>query len=379
MKFLHLSDLHIGKRLNEFSLLDDQKEILDEILEIIKIEKPDGVILAGDIYDKSMPSTGAVDLFDDFLVALSKLDNKVFIISGNHDSPERLSFGGRIMENSGVYISPVYSGNATKVTLNDENGELNVYLLPFIKPINIRQIFEGEECSSYEDAVKIAISKMNIDTSKRNILVAHQFVTGAETSESEEMIIGGQENVSASVFEDFDYVALGHIHKPQFVGSKGSIRYAGTPLKYSFSEASHTKSITRVEINKKGELTVSEIPLKLPRDMVEIKGDYDTIMSQNFYKNYNVDRDYFHITLTDEKEILDVIAKLRTRYTNIMKVDFDNSITRSGLNLSVDLEIEKKAPFDVISEFFKKQTDKEISEEQEKIAKGLIEEIWKEE
>ena len=236
MRFIHLSDLHIGKRVNEFPMLEDQEFILTKILNIIDEQKPDGVIIAGDVYDKSVPSAEAVELFDDFLVRLSKRDMKVFVISGNHDSAERIAFGGRLMDKSGIYMSPVYNGKIEPVALSDEFGDVNIYMLPFVKPSNVRRFFPESEITSYTDAVKVAIDSMNIDTAKRNILITHQFVTGATRTESEDVSVGGTDNVDVSVFDSFDYVALGHIHRSQKCGSE-YIRYSGTPLKYSFSEA----------------------------------------------------------------------------------------------------------------------------------------------
>ena len=230
MKFLHLSDLHLGKRVNEFSMLEDQEFILKKILNIIDEQKPDAVIIAGDVYDKSVPSAEAVELFDDFLVRLSRRNLSVFVISGNHDSPERIAFGGRLMDKSGIYMSPVYGGKVEPITLTDRQGEINVYMLPFVKPSQVRRFFPDREILSYTDAVRIAVEEMNIDTSKRNLLITHQFVTGANRTESEEVSVGGSDNVDASVFADFDYVALGHIHRAQKCGGE-YIRYSGTPLK----------------------------------------------------------------------------------------------------------------------------------------------------
>ena len=240
MKFIHLSDLHLGKRVNEFSMLEDQQYILTEILHIIDTEKPDGVLIAGDVYDKSVPSAEAVALLDDFLVRMSKRSLRIFLISGNHDSPERMAFGGRLMESSGVYLAPVYDGKVTPITLIDEYGPVKVYLLPFVKPAHVRRCFPEQEISTYTDALCVAIEAMNVDPVERNVLVTHQFVTGATRCDSEELSVGGTDNVDVSVFESFDYVALGHIHGPQQV-SRETVRYCGTPLKYSFSEAGHEK------------------------------------------------------------------------------------------------------------------------------------------
>ena len=220
MKLLHTSDLHLGKRVYEYSMLEDQEYILKRIINIVDEEKPDGVIIAGDVYDKSVPSAEAVQLFDDFLVQLAKRGTEVFVISGNHDSPERIAFGGRLMNGSGIHMSPVYNGDVTPITLGDEYGQVNIFMLPFIKPAQVRRFFE-EEIVSYTDAVRAAIGGMKINAGERNVLITHQFVTGAARSESEEISVGGTDNVDGSVFAPFDYVALGHIHSPRSLGRRG--------------------------------------------------------------------------------------------------------------------------------------------------------------
>lgn len=269
MKFMHLSDLHLGKRVNEYSMLEDQEYILKKIIGIADSEACDAVLIAGDIYDKSVPSAEAVQLFDDFLVQLAKRKLQVFVISGNHDSPERIAFGSRIMDAEGIHISPVYNGDIKPVTLKDEFGIINIYMLPFIKPANVRRYCD-EEINSYTDALKYVISKMNVNTTQRNILITHQFVTGSVRSDSEEISVGGSDNVDAYVFEPFDYTALGHIHSPQKCGSE-KIRYCGTPLKYSFSEAKDKKSVTIAELLEKGKLNIRTVELIPQHDLVEIR------------------------------------------------------------------------------------------------------------
>ena len=271
MKFIHISDLHLGKRVNEFSMLEDQEFILTKIINIIDEQRPDGIFIAGDVYDKSVPSAEAVELFDDFLFRLSTRNLKVFVISGNHDSAERIAFGGRLMDKSGIYMSPVYNGEVKPITLTDAFGEIKVYMLPFIKPSNVKRFFPEKEINSYNDAVKTVVDAMDKDESKRNILITHQFVTGAVRTESEDISVGGTDNVDASVFGGFDYVALGHIHRSQKCGGGEYIRYSGTPLKYSFSEANDKKSVTIVELNSKGDISLDFIELTPMRDMVEIR------------------------------------------------------------------------------------------------------------
>jgi DNA repair protein SbcD/Mre11 len=379
MKLIHLSDLHLGKRVNEYPMIEEQEYILKKIINIVADEKPDGVIIAGDVYDKSVPSAEAVQLFDDFLVRLAKRNLKVFVISGNHDSPERIAFGSRLMDASGVYLSPVYNGKFESVTLKDGYGEVNVYMLPFIKPAHVRAFCENEEeISSYTDAIKYAVSQMNINPEHRNVLVTHQFVTGSRRSESEEVSVGGTDNVDASAFEGFDYVALGHIHSPQNCTSK-KIRYCGTPLKYSFSEAKDEKSVTVVELFEKGRLEIKTVPLVPLHNLVEIKGTYNEIMLKSFYENTPWQEDYTHITLTDEDDIPDTIGKLRTVYHRLMKLDYDNRRTRTNAEISGATDVENKSPFELFSDFYELQNNQPMSDEQSEFMTKLIEKIWEEE
>lgn len=372
MKLIHLSDLHIGKRVNEFSMLEDQEYILTKIINIIDDEKPDAILIAGDVYDKSVPSGEAVQVFDDFLVRLAKRNLQTFVISGNHDSPERLAFGGRLMDISGIHMSPVYNGKVEPISLEDESGKVNFYMLPFIKPVHVRRFFEEENIESYTDAVRVAVDNMNVNDAERNVIITHQFVTGAERSESEEVSVGGSDNVDASVFEKFDYVALGHIHGPQNIGSE-KIRYCGTPLKYSFSEANHKKSVTVVNLGEKGELEIDEIPLEPKRDMREIKGKYDEIMMNgNQEKSY----DYVHIILTDEEDIPNAMGKLRLVYPNLMKLDYDNTRTRSIEKITSAEKTETRSPLELFCELYEKVNGQPMNEEQLEFSKELAESIW---
>lgn len=377
MKFIHLSDLHLGKRVNEYSMLEDQEYILTKIINVVDEEKPDGVLIAGDVYDKSVPSAETVSLFDDFLTRLAKRNLQVFIISGNHDSPERMSFGSRLMDQSGIHISQVYNGKVTPFAISDEHGNVNVYMLPFIKPVHVRRFFE-EEIETYTDAIRVAVAEMNIDQSGRNILITHQFVTGALRSESEDLSVGGSDNVDVSVFDGFDYVALGHIHTPQNCTSE-RVRYCGTPLKYSFSEVKDKKSVTIVELANKGNLTIRTVPLDPMRDMVEIKGKYDDIMLKSFYENTTYQEDYVHITLTDEEDIVDAIGKLRTVYHNLMKLDYDNRRTRSAAQVDGAVDVETKTPIELFSDFYELQNNQPMSDEQKAFVEDLIEQVWEDE
>ncbi len=375
MKFIHLSDLHIGKRVNEFSMLLDQEYILKQILDIIDDRKPDGVIIAGDIYDKSVPSAEAVILFDEFLVKLSERDLYVFVISGNHDSPERIAFGGRLMQASRIYMSPVYDGGLKPVTLEDEYGKINIWMLPFVKPAHVRKFNEDKEIASYTDAMKVVIDSLDINAEERNIMITHQFVTGAERSESEEISVGGTDNVDVSVFDAFDYTALGHIHRPQNCKSE-RVRYSGTPLKYSFSEAKDKKSVTVVELKDKGTLNVTTVPLKPLRNMVELRGKYEELIARDYYKGTSYQEDYVRITLTDEEDIPDAIGKLRIVYRNLMKLDYDNLRTRNTNIIDKAEDVQKKSPYEHFSEFYEKQNNQPMSDSQKEIIKNIVSEIW---
>lgn len=377
MKFIHLSDLHLGKRVNEFSMLEDQQYILTEILRIMDTEKPDGVLIAGDVYDKSVPSAEAVALLDDFLVRLSKQSLRVFLISGNHDSPERMAFGGRLMERSGVYLAPVYDGKVSPITLTDECGPVKIYLLPFVKPAHVRRCFPEQEISTYTDALHVAIEAMNVDTAERNVLVTHQFVTGAVRCDSEELSVGGTDNVDSTVFDPFDYVALGHIHGPQQVG-RATVRYCGTPLKYSFSEAGHQKSVTVVELGPKGSVSVRTVPLIPQRDLVELRGTYEELTFRGFYEGTSYREDYVHITLTDEEDIPDAVRKLQIIYPYLMKLDYDNKRTRAGIHLDDAEDLERKLPLELLEEFYEQQNGQPMDEEQRAFAQTLMERIWEE-
>lgn len=396
MKFIHLSDLHLGKRVNEFSMLEDQKHILSKILGIVRDEKPAAVLIAGDVYDKSVPSAEAVSIFDSFLCDLASCVDglQIFLISGNHDSAERLAFGSRLMELSGVHIAPVYDGHPAVYDMSDEFGPLSVYLLPFVKPVNVRSTLSLEEddpedtseISTYTDAMAAAIGAMSVDPTRRNLLVTHQFVTGAERSDSEEVSVGGTDNVDASVFNDFDYVALGHIHGPQNISQPGSpngtdkpclpvIRYCGSPLKYSFSETNHEKSVTVVEMEEKGNVSLRTVPLTPLRDMKEIKGQYNDLMARSYYEGTDLPNSYLHITLTDEMDVPEAMARLRVVYPYLMKLDYDNARTRAAFSQTLDAAPEDRSPLELFSIFFEKQNGSPMSEEQSAYIRSLLEDL----
>lgn len=380
MKLVHLSDLHLGKRVNEFSMIEDQEYILIQIINRIDEIKPDAVIIAGDIYDKSVPSEEAVRLWDDFLSKLAKRKLEVYAISGNHDSAVRFAQNSRIIDQAGIHLSPAYDGKIKHFTIPDEYSEksddVNLYMLPFIKPAVVRSFYPEEDIKDYTDAVRVALEHADgsIDPTKRNILVAHQFVTGAERCESEEITVGGLDNVDASVFDDFDYVALGHIHGPQKV-KRDTIRYSGTPLKYSFSEKDHHKSLTVVTVKEKGQVQIELVPFEPLRDLRQIRGTYEELSDKRNYEGTETS-DYIHAVLTDEEDIPDAISKLRIIYPNLMKLTYDNTRTRENKIIEGATDIERKSPIELFEEFYEKQNNQEMSDEQRELVSGLIEGIW---
>lgn len=369
MKFIHISDLHLGKRIHDFSMIDEQQYIMNEIIKITDEEKPDAVLIAGDIYDKTIPTTDAVELFDEFLVNMSQRAVKTFVISGNHDSAERIAFGGRLMKTSGIYLSPVYSGNITPIVLNDKYGPVNIYMLPFIKPIHVRSIFNDTDIRSYTDAISKILQILDINTDERNILITHQFVTGASRSESEDISVGGTDNVDVNVFDKFDYVALGHIHGAQHI-NRDTVRYCGTPLKYSFSESKHKKSLTIVNMNEKGDIKINERELIPLHDMRELRGDFSDIISQK------KSDDYIHVILTDENDIPDAVSTLRVVYPNIMSLSYDNSRTRTNNNITSIQSVQDIDPTNAFAEFFEMNNGLALNDEQSSYLKNIINEIW---
>ena len=374
MKFLHLADLHLGKRVNGFSMLEDQAHILRQILAILDDEQPDGVLIAGDVYDKSVPTVEAVELLDGFLTELRTRGVPVLLISGNHDSPERLAFGGRVMDSCGIHISPVYDGALAPVTLHDTFGPVHVWLLPFVKPAHVRRWFPDADIESYTDAVAEAVAHMDIDTAARNVLVTHQFVTGGTRSGSEELSVGGTDNVDSGVFAPFDYVALGHLHGAQHIGSE-TIRYAGSPLKYSFSEARQHKSVTVVTLGEKGDVQVRTVPLTPLRDLREIRGSYDELTARSFYEHTTYRSDYLHLILTDEQDVFDAMSRLRTIYPYLMTLDYDNARTRAAGGMSVPAETERRTPLELFEALYQRQNHQPMSEVQREYIAQLMEQI----
>lgn len=376
MKLMHLSDLHLGKRVNEFSMLEDQRYILNEIVQIVINEAVETVLISGDVYDKSVPPGQAVTLFDDFLTRLQELQCTVFFVAGNHDAPERLAFAGRLLEHSRVYLSPVFDGTMTCRTLCDAHGEVDVWLLPFVKPAAVRPFYPDDAIESYQEAVAAVLKRNPPHEGRRSILLAHQFVTGAKTGGSEELSIGGAENIDGALFDAYDYVALGHIHSAQRVGRE-TVRYCGSPLKYSLSEARGAKSVTVVTLREKGSIDIKLCPLTPLHDLRAIRGTYDEVTARPFYEGTATD-DYLHITLTDETEVLDAVGKLRSIYPNIMRVDYDNARTRAGAVMPEVSVQEEAAPLDLFCRFFEWQNEKPLTERQRTLLKDEIEAIWEE-
>ena len=370
MKFAHIADLHIGKRVHDFSMLEDQRYILDQMLGIFEEQRVDGILIAGDVYDKVVPSAEAVQLFDEFITRLAKLKMPVYMISGNHDSAERLSFGAKLFESNDIYISQVYDGKVKKVGLEDEYGLVNVYLLPFLKPATVRHALQRDDIESYEDGVMAALQECEVDASQRNALVAHQFVTGADRCDSEETSVGGLDNVSAEVFDEFDYVALGHIHRPQKMGRE-TLRYSGTPLKYSFSEVEHKKSVTIVELLEKGSVQISTVPLVPLRDMRKVRGTYMKVTAKESYTAENK-MDYLQITLTDEEDVPGALQKLRTIYPNLMRLEYDNKRTRENREVQAVEAQEQKSELELFGEFYELLNNEPMKEEQTEFMENLI-------
>lgn len=377
MKFAHLADLHIGKRLYEYSLVENQKDILNKIVELVKANCVDGVVISGDIYDKSVPPVDAVEIMDDFLSALSSLEIFIIIIGGNHDSVARLSFASKILGKNNVYISPVFNGNVEKIEMTDNFGRINFYLLPYIRPVNVRRAYEDFEGETFTEALKFVMDKINPDTSIRNVLVSHQFVTGAQKSDSEEIYVGGSENVAYTLFDDFDYVALGHLHMPQAVGRE-TVRYAGTPLKYSFSEISHKKSMTIVDIREKGKVEIEVIPLIPAQDLVELKGSLKELINDSVVTS--VERNSFvKITLTDEVLKNDALDVLKQFYPYIVSIGYDNSMTRQNNVVQSRAVSEEQRPEEIVEELFVQQNNRQMNDVERGLIEKLVKKVWERE
>lgn len=374
MKLIHISDLHLGKRFHNYSMIEEQKYILQEILRIIDREAAEAVLIAGDIYDKPVPPAEAVSLFDDFLVELAERDLSVFVISGNHDSPERVAFASRLIAHSGVYLSPVYRGEVEPVVLNDAYGEIAFYLLPFVKPVHVRHYYPEEKIENYSDAMRCAIAHMDIDTGRRNVLIAHQFVAGVSGSGSEELMVGGLDAIEAEVFAVFDYTALGHIHRPQKAGRE-SVYYSGSPMKYSFSEVGQEKLLSVVELKEKGELSIRKVKLVPMRDVSEYRGSYKELIEKGRSTEVETN-DFVKLILTDEQEIPNAFYNLRTIYPNLMQMEYDNKRTQGMRGEYKPEAAEELMPGELFSRFYEQMNNQPLEEGQKQYIDKIIEEIW---
>lgn len=383
MKLMHLSDLHLGRLLYRYSLEEEQAEMLERIRQIAQDEEPDAVLIAGDVYDRGVPPLYAVSLLDDFLQRLLAMDLPVFLISGNHDSAQRLGFLSGALESSGLHISPVYRGAVTPVTLCDADGPVDIWMLPYVKAATVRPWFPEESIENTHDAVACAVRHMAIDPARRNVLLAHQFVAGAKRSGSEEsleftqdVIVGGSDMVDAGMFDSFDYVALGHLHQAQNVGSE-RIRYCGTPIAYSYSEMRTEKSVTMIDLRADRSLTLRTIPLPAPRRLQEVRGTFAEVTDESYLRT--VDRDaYTHVILTDDAPVPDVLARLRQAYPRMTHLDWDNARTRHQEDWSAVEADEKRTPISLFGEFFRQMGGADLSPEQDAYMAQIIREIWEE-
>ena len=366
MKFLHLGDLHLGKSLGDFDLIEDQRYILDQVIDLIDKESVDAVLIAGDVYDKSIPSEAATRLLDSFLIRLSAKKVKTFMISGNHDSDDRLNYGSKLFESNQIFISAIYNGHLDMHTIKDGDTEINVYLLPFVKASQVKHFFPESDIESYEDAVRVILANADIDEGKKNILVAHQFVAG----KSEDPVLGGSEGagtqsvglvekIGYDLFNKFDYVALGHIHSPQRVG-RDEVRYSGSPLKYSLSEVNNEKSVPLISIDKK-EVKIELLPLRPMRDMRHIVGKMEDLLNKS---NVKAPEDFIYATLTDEDMINDAMGIFQQIYPNTVKIDYDNSHTREIEQVDISKIAQNKTFSELIGDFYRLMYNCEISEEE---------------
>lgn len=366
MKFLHLGDLHLGKALGDFDLIYDQEYILNQILNLIDDESVDAVLIAGDVYDKAVPSEAATRLLDSFLSQLAAKDVKTFMISGNHDSDDRLNYGSTLFASNQIYISAIYDGNLDKYIISDEDTDINIYLLPFVKASQVKHFFPESDIESYEDAVRVILENADIDEDEKNILVAHQFVAG----KGEDPALGGSESagtqsvglvekIGYDLFNIFDYVALGHIHSPQRVGRE-EVRYSGSPLKYSLSEVNNDKSVPIITVDKNG-VAIDLVPLRPMRDMRHIVGKMEELLNK---ENVKAPEDFIYATLTDEGIINDAMSIFQQVYPNTVKIDYDNSHTREIEQVDISKIAQNKSFSELIGDFYKLIYNSEISDEE---------------
>lgn len=351
MKFLHLSDLHLGKQMNDVSLLEDQEAMLMyQIVPIAQKEHVDAVLIAGDIYQRSTPQAEAVALFDRFVSELATMGKKVFVISGNHDSAQRISYFSALVKPSSVYMTEAFEGQMQSVTLSDAYGELVIWMLPFLRPQQVKRFLPEEKIVTYQDAMQAVLRQTPIDKKKRNILMCHQFITGAATSDSEDRSIGGLEQIDAALFDAFDYVALGHIHRPQKI-RRQTLRYAGSPLKYSFSEADFDKSVPVIDMQEKGYIDVHTIALKPLHDVRRVEGMLDELMNMPYSE------DYVWATVRDENVPPDARVMLTGVFPNMLKFSIVNSKTKTDVDVMATQSMENKSIVELFADFYRLQNN----------------------
>jgi exonuclease SbcD len=352
-------------------MLEEQKNALWQVLSIVDEKNIEGLFIAGDIYDKSIPTIEAIELFDSFLVELSNRNIDVYIISGNHDSPERVGFGADFFKSKRIYISKAYDGNIQYVDKEDLYGKIRIHLIPFLKPANVRRFHQEMEIADYNSAIRTVVEDIKLCEEGRNVVLVHQFITGAVRSQSEESFLGGMDNIEYDLFDEFDYVALGHIHKSQAMGRQ-QVRYSGALVKYALDEINQVKSMTLVEIKGKGEVEIETIPIKPIHDMRRIEGTYMELTDRNNYVNTKVD-DYLHVVLKDEEDVPDALRKLRVIYPNILKLEYDNTRTRLKNSVIEGKGVRRKEPMEYIEELFRKQNNEDMTSEQATVLKNIME------
>ena len=368
MRFAHISDLHLGIRICDVKMAEDQLFILDQIADIIEAHKPDGVFISGDIYDRPIPPEESVEMLSAFLTRIRKAGPEIYMISGNHDSPERIDFATELLGSAGIHISGKYEGKIKKITKEDRYGEADIYLLPFIKPSYVNNCLPEEEkieSTDYDAAVRKVLSYIRPDKKKRNIILTHQFVQGATRSESEEVIVGFIDAIGADIYDDFDYVALGHLHKRQYI-KRDTLLYPGTPLKYSFKEEKNEKSVTFVELKGKGDIKISTVPLMAKRDMRNIEGAFEDVMKRK-------SDDYVRVVLTDEIPIPFAFNKLRNSYPNILKLEYAKTKDFAS-QIKTDTDLKEKTPLELFEDFYFKVNGRRPDDEQKRFMAEIIEE-----
>lgn len=377
MKLLHIGDLHLGKSLGEFDLIKDQEALLDQLLEIAEAESVDALLIAGDVYDKSIPSEAATRLLDHFLSRAAESRLPVYMISGNHDSEERLNYGSHLFAANHIFIATKYKGSLYKQTLRKGQEEVDLYLLPFVKASQVRHYLPEAGIESYEDAVRAILEQAEIDTTRQNVLVAHQFVTGRsqdpELGGSESLgtqSVGLVEKIGYDCFDDFDYVALGHIHSPQQVG-RAEVRYAGSPLKYSLSEVQNKKSVSLITLSGKGQVEVTLIPVRPLRDMRHLKGKMKELLDPSQITNT---QDFIYVTLTDEEFHSDAMGIFQQIYPYTVKIDYDNSHTREVEQVDISKIAENRSFEELIRDFYSQIYGGGISEEEMDVMRAVARE-----